>query len=189
MTDVRRIVSENSRVIWLLAGALLVNAALYALVVAPLAQRVASGHQQAGEATRDLNAARQALAAAQATVAGKQQAEEELARFYRDVLPPDMSGARRALYPLDQLVRSANLTRLSSRTNPDTERRGDLRKLTVTLTLSGEYTNVRRFIHDLEAAPEFLVLESVTVSQPLEGRDLSVTAQVATYYRTGADGN
>ena len=58
MMDVRRIVSENRRVVWILAAALVVNVALYALVVYPLTQRVHTEQQQAGDATRDLNAAR-----------------------------------------------------------------------------------------------------------------------------------
>jgi Tfp pilus assembly protein PilO len=190
MTDVRRIVSENRRAIWILTAALVANAAVYALVLSPLAQRVQGQEQQAEQATRSLTAARRAHQAAQATVEGKQQAEAELTRFYGEILPPDMSGARRALYPhVDQLARNSNLTVSGSRINPDPEGRGELRKLTMTMSLSGEYTNIRRFIHDLETAPEFLVLESVNVSQAPQGRELNVTAQVATYYRTGGDGH
>ena len=180
--------SEHRRAIWLLTAALVVNAVLYALVVAPLAARVEAEQQQAAETTRTVNAARRAYQAAQATVAGKEQAEQELARFYQDVLPGDISSARRAFYPrLQQLATGSNL-RITSRTNPP-EGTGPLRKLTTTMSLSGEYTNIRRFIHELETAPDFLVLESVNVSQAQEGRDLNVTAQVATYYRAGGDGN
>ena len=189
MTDLRRIVSENRRIVWSLTAALVANAALYALVVYPLSQRVHTEEQEAGDATRDLNAARRTFMAAQGTVTGKKQADEELQKFYRDVLPPDLSGARRILYPhLDQLARSSNLRTLSYRLSPDSQRGGNLRKLTMTLILSGEYTNIRRFIHELETAPEFLVLESVTVTQDTDRRGLNVTAHVATYYRTGDDG-
>ena len=48
----------------------------------------------------------------------------------------------------------------------------------MTLSLSGDYANIRRFIHQLETAPEFLVLESVIVTQTQEGeRRLNVTAR------------
>ena len=40
----------------------------------------------------------------------------------------------------------------------------------MTLIVSGEYGNVRRFIHQLETAPEFLVLESVSVMRPRGSR-------------------
>ena len=42
MIDVRRIVAEHRRVVYLIVGALVVNIALYALVVFPLARRVPS---------------------------------------------------------------------------------------------------------------------------------------------------
>jgi hypothetical protein len=191
MTDMRRIMSENRRAIWILVAALIVNAALYVLVVRPLAYRADTGEQQAGSATRDLNAARRAFNAARGTVTGKKQADEELQKFYRDVLPADQSAARRILYPhLDQLARSANLTTLRYRFDPELGPRGGLGKLTMTLILAGDYTNIRQFIHELETAPEFLVLESVTVTQDAAAeRLLNVTAHVATYYRGGGDGN
>jgi hypothetical protein len=190
MTDVRRIVSENRRAVWVITAALLVNVGLYALVVYPLSQRVATEQQQAGDATRSLNEARRALNGARGTVSGKQQADEELLKFYRDVLPADQSAARRIFYPkLDQLARDANLS-MRSRIDAEPRAATGLNKLTMTLMLEGEYTNVRHFIHELETAPEFLVLESVTVTQgSQEEQHLNVTARIATYYRSEARGD
>jgi Tfp pilus assembly protein PilO len=191
MTDMRRIVSENRRAVWIIAAALVVNVALYALVVYPLSQRVQAGQQQAGDATRELVSARRSFDAARGTVAGKKQADEELQKFYRDVLAADLSGARRMLYPrLPQLATTSNLTVLNYRTREDSDTRRSLRKLTMSLNLSGEYASIRRFIHQLETAPEFLVLESVIVTQAAEGeRQLNVTAEVATYFRGASHGN
>jgi hypothetical protein len=191
MTDVRRIVQENRRVVYILAAALVINAALYALVVYPLSQRVTSGEQEAGESTRALVAARKTFDSARGTVSGKKEADAELVKFYEDVLPPDLSGARRVLYPrLDQLARKANLTLGAYRFHLDANPIGDLRKITMTMNLTGDYSSVRRFIHELETAPEFLVLESVAVTAAAEGdRRLNVVAQVATYYRTPEHGN
>ena len=169
----------------------MINAALYALVVYPLSQRVASGEQEAGEATRALIAARKTFDSARGTVSGKKEADAELVKFYEEVLPPDMSGARRVLYPhLDQLARKASLTPGAYRFHPDDNQTGDLRKITMTMNLTGDYSNIRRFIHELETAPEFLVLESVAVTATSEGdRRLNVVAQVATYYRAPEHGN
>ena len=191
MTDVRRIVAEHRRAVWLIAGALILNAALLALVVLPLAQKVRGGEEAARAATAELLAARRDHAVAKATVTGKSQADAELKKFYQDVLPHDYSGARRVLYlNIDQLARKLNLQFERSGFDLDTERRSDLQKLTMTLNVAGEYTNIRRFIHQLETAPEFRVLESVALAQEEEGeRALKVTAFVATYYRTGGNGN
>jgi hypothetical protein len=156
-----------------------------------LSQRVTSGEQEAGESTRALVAARKTFDSARGTVSGKKEADAELVKFYEDVLPPDLSGARRVLYPrLDQLARKANLTLGAYRFHLDANPIGDLRKITMTMNLTGDYSSVRRFIHELETAPEFLVLESVAVTAASEGdRRLNVVAQVATYYRTPEHGN
>lgn len=192
MIDVRRIVSENRRAVWIITAALLINAAIFALVVYPLAQRVTSGQQQSGAATAELRAAQKTHTSARGTVTGKKEADVELQKFYKDVLPPDLSGARRVLYPhVPQLAQAANLTMVKYQwSEPESQRHSALTKLTMTLFLSGDYTNVRRFIHELEAAPEFLVLESVVVTSEAEGeRKLNITAQVATYFRASDNGN
>ena len=74
--------------------------------------------------------------------------------------------------------------------SPNPDRDSQLVKFVYTASLSGEYRNIRRFIHELEKAPEFLVLENVALSQSdVEERGLNVTMQIATYYRTGVNGN
>ena len=191
MADIRRIVAEHRRAVWLIAGALILNAGLLALVVLPLSQKVRGGEQQSQGAMQELGNARRDFNAARATVTGKGQADSELKKFYQDVLPPDQSGARRILYlSIDQLAHKSNLTVVRYNIDQETDRRSSLRKLTMTLNLEGEYNNIRQFIHQLETAPEFRVLESVALAQGEEGeRRLAVTALVSTYFRTGGNGN
>ena len=57
--------------------------------------------------------------------------------------------------------------------------------------LKGDYRDIRRFIHELETAPEFLVLEHVELTQNENDADkgITVTIQVATYFRAGGDGH
>jgi Tfp pilus assembly protein PilO len=192
MTDVRRVLKENRRAVSFIAVALVVNAALYVLVVYPLSRRVQAEQQQSGDATRQRTEASRAHAAAIGTVTGKKQANEELQKFYSDVLPSGMSAARQVLTPhVVQLARSADLTVFRAQLGQETDGNDSgLRKLTITITLAGEYANIRRFVHDLETAPEFLVLESVTLTQASEGEAmLNVSAKVATYFRAAANGN
>lgn len=191
MADIKRIVAEHRRAVWLIAAALILNAALLALVVLPLSQKVRGGEQQSQGAMVELANARRDFNAARATVTGKGQADSELKKFYQEVLPLDQSGARRILYlSIDQLARKSNLTVVRYNFDPETDRRSNLHKLTMTLNLEGEYNNIRRFIHQLETSPEFRVLESVALAQGEEGeRRLSVTALVSTYFRTGGNGN
>ena len=187
-----RVLAEKRRLIIPLVIVLIANFAFLALVTYPLSQKVAVGSQEADTAAAALGAARRDHANARATVTGKSQADAELAKFYDDVLPPDLSGARRITYlPLEQLAKATNLELANSSQDTAPVRDSNLRKLTQTAVLSGEYRDIRRFIYQLETAPEFIVLENVSLTQETgeRSRGITVTVQVATYYRTGGDGN
>src|SRR5262245_66623710 len=96
--DARRVFDEKRRLILPLAIALLVNVVLFAIVVYPLPKKVAGGEQDSRAATATLNAATRDYQGAQATVKGKGQADLELQKFYNEVLPHDMSAARRITF-------------------------------------------------------------------------------------------
>lgn len=193
MTNFSRIFAEKRSLIWPLALVLIANAVVYALVVYPLSQKVALGEQEATAANFALLTARREHANARATVTGKGQADAELKKFYSDVLPPDLSGARRITYlPLEHLAEESNLRLVRQALSPDERRNeGGLAKLTTTATLTGEYRDIRKFLHQLETRPEFIVLENVDLSQSETemSRGITVTVQVATYFRTGGNGN
>ena len=191
MITVGRVVGEKRRRIWPLALVLLANVLVYLLVVYPLSQKVALGQQAADAGTHALLTARRDHANARAMVTGKGQADAELAKFYEEVLPPDLSGARRIMYlPLEQLADQTNLRLERQVLSPDKPKDG-LAKLTTTATLTGEYRSIRRFLHQLETRPEFIVLENVDLSQSdsAQGRGMAVIVHVATYFRTGENGN
>jgi Tfp pilus assembly protein PilO len=186
----QRIVNERRRVVLTLGIGLLLNAAGYAVVVYPLARRVDTAEQRAADARQSLRAAQQLNANARATVTGKARADQELRKFYDEVLPANLTGARRITYlRLDQLARQAGLRSEQRTMQVDKERKGlMLRRLTGKLVLEGEYQNVRRFIHQLETAPEFVVIEEVALTQPEGKGPLVLTMEIATYYRLAADG-
>src|SRR3990170_6017795 len=190
MTAAARVLQEKRTLIWPIAIALLVNLAVYGIVVYPLSKKVAGGEQAALASATALAAARRDFAAARATVAGKGQADLELQKFYSEVLPPDVDGARRITFlRIEQLATQAGLRLERGSSSPQAAHDSTLVKFTYTAALSGEYRNIRRFIHDLETAPEFLVLENVQLSQnESDERGLNVTVQIATYYRPGGNG-
>jgi type IV pilus assembly protein PilO len=191
MTPMRRIVAEHQAFIWVLALALVANVLVFVFVVYPLSERVAGGEAVAAESAAALRAARSTHAEARATVEGKGQADAELQRFYDDVLPAGLSAARGMTYLMtNQLASRLGLQQRGRQFTETAVRDSSLGKLTMTLSLSGEYAQIRRFIHDLEMAPDFLVLEHVELSQ-VEGqaRGIDVTVQIATYYRTRVHGD
>lgn len=191
MTLGRRILRERRRLVVVLAVAALINVGLFALVVMPLSNRVRNGEATAAAAAAALTASRNEYAAARATVTGKTTADAELRKFYDEVLPPDVSGARRITYlKIEQVARQANLKLVRRKFEARPERESALGKAVIDVSLSGEYPAVRRFIYALETSPEFLVLENVAVAQGDDRtRGLNVTVQLATYYRAGGDGD
>jgi hypothetical protein len=191
MTQFRRVLAEKRGLIYPLVAAVLLNAALFIAVVYPLSLKVANGERDALAAANARKAAQAEYDAARATVTGKASADRELKKFYTAVLPPDLSAARRIVYAkMDKLASTANVTPGRRDLEETQERGSDLGKLTATVVLMGEYRNIRRFIHDLETAPDFMILENVALSQGSErDRGLTVIVKVATYFRIATDGN
>jgi Tfp pilus assembly protein PilO len=190
--QLRRIVHEKRAYVLPLAAALLINAGVYAFVVLPLRGRVADAEGRAAAAETASRMAERDRAAARATVVGKERAAAELKKFYGEVLPADFAGARRVLYlRISQIAREANLQyrRLVFEEQKEAEKRpSDLRKLTASVVLEGNYESVRRFIYQLETAPEFIVIENVSLAMRSEGSTpLVLTVVLSTYYRTGTD--
>jgi Tfp pilus assembly protein PilO len=191
VTTAQRVLTEKRKLILPIAIAILVNLALFAMVVYPLSKKVAGGEQESRAATATLNAAKRDDQSARETVKGKGQADEELQKFYSEVLPPDMSAARRITFlRIQQLAQQCGLRVERTNSEAKPERNSQLVKFIYRAALSGEYRNIRRFIHEIETAPEFLVLENVELTQSeIENRGLNVNVDIATYYRTGANGN
>jgi Tfp pilus assembly protein PilO len=193
MSDVvlgRRILREHRRLILPLTIALIVNLLAYAFVVSPLSQRVANIAERDAAAERTLAAARKEHADATGTVTGKDRAAQELARFYKDVLPRDLAAARRLTHTrVPQMARDHDVDFYSVTTSPVTHGRDStLVRYTTKWELAGRYRDVRTFIHQLETAPEFVVIDDVSLSEEdNEGGLLGLTLQLSTYYQAVAE--
>jgi Tfp pilus assembly protein PilO len=190
MTLSRRILTEKRRLIYPLTVAIVINAAVYAAVVYPLAVKASRSDAEAEAAAKQVAVARLDYDAARATVSGKAAADVELQKFYGAVLPRDESSAQRiSILKTEQLSKAANVTMDKRQIDPSRQRESALGKLTVTLALRGEYEEIRQFIYELETAAEFLVLEHLTLSQAANSDEsLNVSLRIATYYRAGDDG-
>jgi Tfp pilus assembly protein PilO len=191
MTPVKRIFQEKRRLIVPLLVAIAANVALYAVAVYPLQRRVATADERAQAAAAARRAAEQNLRAAQATVTGKDRADDELRRFYKSVLPADQTGARRITYlRLQRMARDTGLSAERGRTEVEPLEDSRLWRLKTEMVLVGEYHQIRRFIHRIETAPEFTVIEDVSLARGgEESSELMLTLAVATYYWTPIDGD
>jgi Tfp pilus assembly protein PilO len=183
-TLTQRVLREHRRFVVPLAVALGVNVVAYGAVVYPLSQRVANIEQRDRTAEQQLLSAQRDHGQAAGTLTGKDRAAAELATFYKDVLPSDLAGARRLTQlRLAQLARESNLKFVRATFEPVNETKRTLTQLKIEMVLSGTYGDVRAFIHQLETAPEFVVVDNIELGQGAEGGALSVTLHLSTYYR------
>lgn len=192
MTLWRRILSEKRSMIVALAIVLLANIGVYVFVVYPLGVRSAGAAARADNATVSLRAAERDYAAARALVAGTTSADQELQTFYGKVLPGDFSSARRLTYTtLPELARKAGIQITQRNTDVDetSMKQTSLSRLVIKILLQGDYENFRRFLYDLESAPEFVIIDDVTMAQVETTRALTFNVNLSTYFRKGANGN
>jgi len=183
-----RVLEEHRRSVYLLIAAFIGNVLLYAFVVYPLAQRVANVEQSTMVAERTLAAARADHSKASGTFTGKEKATKELATFYTTVLAQDMTGARRLTYGrMRRLAEQSHLSYDRASYEPVTERGSNLTKFKVNMELEGNRADIRPFIHAIETAPEFIVIDNVELSETTNGRGaLRVTVALSTFFRNAA---
>jgi Tfp pilus assembly protein PilO len=191
MTLARRIFVEKRALIIPVALGVVLNIAAYLFVVRPLAIKSAGVADRAIAARQALTLAERDLAAARALVTGTSRADEELATFYEQVLPADQNSARRLTYlSLYHLARKMNVKFLDRKTEVETPKR-DARvgRWKIRTELQGDYANLRQFIYALESAPEFVIIDDVTLSQNDPAKPLTLTIELSSYYRLDAHGN
>src|SRR5690606_20709441 len=186
-TLLARIAADRRRVLVPLAIAAIRHAAVYAAVVYPLSARAAGAEQRAAAARQRLQAAEREAAELRSTVERTEQADRDLSRFYSDVLPRDVAGARRLTYArLADLADEHGLILTRRRFDLDDTYRGRLRRMQIDMSLEGEYRDIRAFVHELESSPEFIVIENVSLTGgQTPDAPLSLTLRLATYF-TGA---
>lgn len=182
---VRRVAQEHRRTLLVLAALVVLNGVVYGTVVYPLGQRVANSQQRDRAADEALAQARGEYEQATGTLTGKDRASTELATFYRDVLPMTLAGARRLTHlRLPQLARDANLRYERGVYDAVEERGSTLHRLKIEMSLGGSYAAIRDFIHQIETAPEFVVIDNVALTEDdTETGSLAVTLELSTYYR------
>jgi hypothetical protein len=191
MTLVKRVLREKRALVLPLAAALLINLVVYAVVVYPLGVKSATAVDRASVAAGVRQAAERDMAAADALVAGKTSADQELATFYEKVLPPSLDEARRLTYArLPALVRKANVRFEERRSDVDQQgqKNSRLGRLQTRIVLEGEYESLRQLLYELETTPEFLIVDDLALTQSEANKPLTLTLEVSTYYRLGANG-
>ena len=190
MKLLQRILREKRSVIVPLLIALVVNVLAYVLIVRPRGIRAATAADRARMAAESRQIAERDLEAARALVAGKTLAEQELATFYEEILPPDLSAARRMTYAaLPALARRANVRYDASSTVIEPVKEQRLGRLRINMVLEGEYDDVRQFIYELETTPAFVIIDNVTLAQGDPDSPLALSVELSAYFRMALNGD
>ena len=196
----KRVALENRAILLPLAFALVANIVAYAFIVRPLALRSTGSAERAAAAQTARRDAEREEASARALVTGKARADEELKAFYDTVLPADQSAARRMTFaPLLTLARKTNVTLLSQSFLPEDRSKdtrdqqtgaplSNLSRTAIRVTLQGDYRDVRAFIYQLESAPEFVIIDSVNLTEGQPNEPERVALELSTYYKQAGNG-
>lgn len=168
----------------------LLNLALQMFVIYPASLRTDAAEQRAAQSRQALADAQRDQAQAEAVVRSSRDADQDLERFYGDVLPASLAAARRMTYArLAQLASETNLLYDRRSFEQEPQRQSDLTILRITMDLEGDYRDVRDFIYRLESSPEFVVIEEVTLDTGSdEDAPLALSMRLATYFRSARDG-
>lgn len=186
---VRRVVAEKRVLAGSVAVGLAVDAGLYGLAVRPRSILVEEAGRRAAAAAANLEAARRRYETVRLAADGRNRADEELRRFHQEILPRDLAGARALTFArLAALAAGHGLLMERRASAPERDEDSHLARLRVSMLLSGAYRDIRRFIHALETAPEFLVIEEIVLSQG-DGTEAGevLSLDLSTYYRPDDD--
>ena len=186
----RRVFDDKRRVIVPVLAGLVLNLVLFAGVVYPLSVRMRSIEARAQSSAQALQAAEREDADARGIIQKRDRNDKALKAFYNDVLPSSHAEARQATFlRLTQLAEQHNLEPSRRSTDPRQDRDSSLARLQISMTLQGNYEDIRRFIYEVESGSDFIVLDSLSLQQGIEpGAPLTLALNLSTYYQAPAHG-
>ena len=183
-----RIYQERRRVLLPLALVLIANVAAFLLAVVPLQSSMEATETDERAAAAELANAKRVSDRANAASKSRVQADAQLKEFYGSILPKNFATAQKTTSAwLEQASADAGLSFKSSRFLLDDKDDSRLTRASTTTTLQGRYADIRRFLHAVESAEEFIVVERVEIVQSDTtqlGRDNALTVEltVSTYF-------
>lgn len=189
MNLLRRIYTERRSVVVPLLVVLAANVGVLALGVVPLRHSVDSDQGAAADAKTALAAAQLQNVRAKDERLSRERAQQELKKFYGEILPTSLSGAVSVTtFWLHRTAADAGVSAKNSQFEPEEVRDSQLRRVKGKVTLTGDYSSIRRFLYDVETAQEFVIIDKVEVAESgqLQGNSpLEVTLDISTYYLAG----
>jgi Tfp pilus assembly protein PilO len=185
----KRVAAERRAVLVVLGAILAVNLLAFVIAVRPLMLKSAGAADRASAAAVMKSNAERELAQARELVSGTGDAQQELAAFYSNVLPADLTSARRMTYAsLPALAEKTGVIYDRRTTDVDAPARDEhLAEMKIRMVLRGDYTNLRQFVYELERSPEFIIINDISLTQTNES-ELTLLINLSTYFKQDANG-
>jgi Tfp pilus assembly protein PilO len=186
----RRIFNEKRRIMIPVIGGLALNILLYVVFVYPLGVRARTTEARAQRAAQALQAAERDDAAARGAAGERERTDAALKSFYNEILPSTFAQAQQTTFlRLTQVAEQHNLQPSRRDTDREIDKEGSLIRMRTSMSLKGDYEDIRRFIHQVESGTDFIVIDSVVLRQGAEpGSPLTLDLGLSTYYRARPDG-
>ena len=181
-----RVIREHRAALLPLAVVLVINIVVFVAVVWPLSQRVATNETRAIAAERSQATANAEFSRADAARSGTARASTDLETFYAKILPADITAARRMTHVrFQQKAREHGVRYERGAMTEEVIKESPLTRLSVAISLTGEYDDIRALLYELENSDDFFVIDNVALTESGDAGDpLSVQLNVSTYYRT-----
>ena len=187
----KRVFDEKRRLVIPVLAGLALNLVLSAGVVYPLGAADAQ-HRDARARPRPqrLQEAEREDADARGIIQRRDRNDKALKAFYTDVLPSSHAEARQATFlRLTQLAQQHNLEQSRRSIDPKQQSESSLARLQISMTLQGDYEDIRQFIHQVESGQRFhRHRQHLASAGPEPGAPLTLALNLSTYYRVEPDG-
>jgi len=184
----RRVYEERRGVALPLLVFLVANVAILALAVFPLQRSVAGDESDALDARMKLSRALIDNRKAKEARSRKEEADQELKKFYADVLPVDYPSSERLMvFWVWSAARQSRVQPVSTQAVAQPLHDSRLQRVSCHVTLRGDYQDILHFLYLLETAQQFVIVEKVELAQQGTALNnpngtLEVGLDVATYY-------
>ena len=107
-----------------------------------------------------------------------------------DLLPADVVAARKLTYVNLPTMARRSSVEYEERTYQEELKKGEtLGRLEIRMVLQGDYEGLRQFIHELERAPEFIIIDELSLTELAEGDRVKLSLGLSTYFQRQGNGD
>ena len=165
--------ARRQRVVYIvLLGLVLLNLPLYLVFVRPEIEADAGETARIDQMRSQLARRVNTLNALKDIEKKLNESHEKYRQFSAEYLFPQKKGASELLKTLEEICAEAGLLRNRVTYRLDPEPAFGMQRLSITLPIEGNYTNIRDFLNVLESETKLVIIDSMALVSEREGTDM-----------------